>query len=142
MQYIFKSTPLIHKYTVNKHIATSTIKVNDNYSCILHQVQSSPRLAILLRSPKVAWHRVQWSGAERPARFLTKWELSSYKAELIPSPSNSIFGKVSAPEVSMVSRRSHTKTGLDSAEDVQLEDPTVRSSDDLIIEEGEECKVQ
>eukprot|EP00435_Cladocopium_sp_Y103_P070032 s257_g34.t1 len=49
------------------------------------EVQSSPRLAILLRSPKVAWHRVQWSGAERQARFLTKWELSSYKAELIPS---------------------------------------------------------
>ncbi|CAL1160182.1 unnamed protein product [Cladocopium goreaui] len=109
------------------------------------EVQSSPRLAILLRSPKVAWHRVQWSGAEREARFLTKWELSSYKAELVPSPSNSMFGKVStAPEVSRSG--SHRKTnGLDCTEYVQLEDPTVRSaqnqSDDLIIEEGEECKV-
>ena len=109
-------------------------------------MQSSPRLAILLRSPKVAWHRVQWSGAERQARFLTKWELSSYKAELVPSPSNSMFGKVStAPEVSRSGN--HTKTnGLDCTEYVQLEDPTVRSaqnqSDDLIIEEGEECKVQ
>ena len=131
-------------YTSISRIATSLIMVYHKcvYVALCNQVQSSPRLAILLRSPKVAWHRVQWSGAERQARFLTKWELSSYKAELVPSPSNSIFGKEStAPEVSRSG--SHTTNGL-HCEYVQLEDPTVsaQNQSDLIIEEEEECKVQ
>lgn len=45
---------------------------------------------MLLRSPKVAFHRLHWS---TEARILTKWQLAAYKGELSCSPGNSIFGK-------------------------------------------------
>ena len=91
------------------------------------QVKSSPRLAVLLRSPKVSWHRLQWSGE---ARILTKWEVASYKAELTPSSGNNIFGKAPAKSTRPL------VTNLSEAE-VPSEAPPV-----FEIEEGEECKVQ
>lgn len=105
------------------------------------QVQSSPRFAVVLRSPKVAWRRVQWSG---PARFLTKWDLSSYKTELIPSCGNTVFGKVvSAVGVQSIGDKMDPgETALHSAR-AQVEAPAVNvESNDFTIEEGEECKVQ
>ena len=74
-------------------------------------MQGSARLAVLLRSPKVAFHRLHWT---TEAKILTKWQLASFKSELSSSPGNSIFGKAR----SMVA------------------DPP-----DSVIEEGEECKV-
>ena len=88
-------------------------------------MQRSPRFAVLLRSPKVAWHRIQWSG---PAQILTKWQLSSYKADLVPSPGNRVFGKPSLTSPS---------DGGDTGSD-QVRNST--PNDDLT--EEEECKVQ
>ncbi|CAJ1392697.1 unnamed protein product [Effrenium voratum] len=89
------------------------------------EVQSSPRLAVLLRSCKVAWHRVQWSGH---ARFVTKWEAASYKAELVPSSGNTWFGKAPVPAGNGTLPKA--ETGASS------------SPNDFDIEEDEECRVQ
>lgn len=111
----------------------------------LVQVQSSPRLAVLLRSPKVAWHRLQWRGQGEQARIVTKWELNSYKSELIPSPGNSIFGKATASTPQ--SRNSNENNGktagvMECPEYPQESKATKNEPHDLVIDEEEECKVQ
>ena len=111
----------------------------------LVQVQSSPRLAVLLRSPKVAWHRLQWRGQGEQARIVTKWELNSYKSELIPSPGNSIFGKATAS--TSQSRNSNENNGktagvMECPEYPQESKATKNEPHDLVIDEEEECKVQ
>ena len=117
----------------------------------LLQVQSSPRLAVLLRSPKVAWHRLQWRGRGEQARIVTKWELNSYKSELIPSPGNSIFGKATASPTyqsrshgSQNSNESNGKTAgvMECPQYPQESKTTTDEPHDLVIDEEEECKVQ
>lgn len=113
----------------------------------LLQVQSSPRLAVLLRSPKVAWHRLQWRGQGEQARIVTKWELNSYKSELIPSPGNSIFGKATASSSSTSPSRNSNENkgktaGAMECPEYPQKSKTTNERYDLVIDEEEECKVQ
>ena len=113
------------------------------------QAQSSPRLAVLLRSPKVAWHRLQWSGQGEQALIVTKWELNSYTSELIPSPGNSIFGKATAS--TSQSRNGNENIGntmgktagaMECPEFAQASTAAKNERHDLVVDEEEECKVQ
>ena len=83
------------------------------------QVQPSPRLAVLLRSPKLAWQRADHDWGT--ARILTKWGLASFQAGLEPSFGNKLFGKV---QEEVRPSEGKAPTGIPA------------------IDEDEECKVQ
>ncbi|CAE7941384.1 IDE [Symbiodinium sp. KB8] len=94
--------------------------LNQLRAFVKQEVQPSPRLAVLLRSPKAAWQRASQDWGD--ARVLTKWGLSSFKAGLQPSFANKVFGK--------------------AGQAASSSEGNAPVADAIAIDEDEECRVQ